>query len=74
MKRLKLSAIKEPILILAIAVILFQVLLSNLIGMGDNNYLLLGQPNMIFHALFLVLFTASIVKRSSMLYYYRKSY
>ncbi|MGN8225424.1 hypothetical protein [Gracilimonas sp. BCB1] len=61
-------------LIFAIVVILFQVLLSNFIGVGDNRYLLLGQPNMIFHALFLVLFSASIVKRASMLYYYRKSY
>lgn len=58
----------------AIIAILFQILLSNLFGEQGNSYLLIGQPNMIFHALFLVLFTGSIVKRSSMLYYYRKSY
>ena len=58
----------------AIVVILFQVLLSNLLGSTGSSYSLMGQSNMIFHALFLVLFTGSIVKRSSMIYYYRKSY
>jgi hypothetical protein len=58
----------------AIVAVLFQVLLSNLLGQPGSDYLLFGTPNMIFHALFLVLFSASIIKRSTMLYYYRKSY
>jgi hypothetical protein len=57
-----------------IVAILFQILLSNLLGKSGSEYLLFGQPKMIFHALFLVLFSASIIKRLTMIYHYRKSY
>jgi VanZ family protein len=61
-------------LTLMIVTILFQILLSNFLGKSASDYLLLGQPRMIFHALFLLLFSASIIKRSTMIYHYRKSY
>ena len=57
-----------------IVAILFQILLSNLLGKSGSEYLLFGQPKMIFHALFLVLFSASIIKRLTMIYHYLKSY
>ena len=53
-----------------IVAILFQILLSNLLGKSGSEYLLFGQPKM----LFLVLFSASIIKRLTMIYHYRKSY
>ncbi len=60
-------------LTIALVIIFFQVFISNLFGDQGSSYVLLGQPNMIFHALFLLLFTGSIVKRTTMIYYYRKS-
>jgi hypothetical protein len=57
-----------------IVAILFQILISNIMGEPSADYSLLGQPKMIFHALFLVLFSASIIKRLTMIYHYRKIY
>lgn len=58
----------------AIIVILFHIFLSNLFGEHESSYALIGQPNMIFHVLFLVLFGSSIIKRITMVYHYRKIY
>ncbi|MDR9417650.1 hypothetical protein [Gracilimonas sp.] len=58
----------------SIVVILIQVFLSNLFSEQGSAYELIGQPNMIFHALFLVLFSSSIIKRTTMIYHYRKIY
>lgn len=58
----------------SIVVILIQVFLSNLFNEQGSAYELIGQPNMIFHALFLVLFSSSIIKRMTMIYHYRKIY
>ncbi len=54
--------------------ILFQVFLSNLLGTEGSEYLLLGSANMIFHVLFIALFTSSMIKRITMIYHYRKEW
>lgn len=59
------------LLMVSIMVILFQIFFSNLIGEVGTKYLMLGSPQIIFHALFVVLFLSSMVKRATMIYYYR---
>ncbi|SMO61238.1 hypothetical protein [Gracilimonas mengyeensis] len=61
-------------LMVAIVFMLAQIFLSRIFGHEGSQYVLFGQPNMIFHALFLILFTSSIIKRGTMLYHYRKSF
>lgn len=61
-------------LTISIVAILFQFLLSNFFGRSGSDYLLFGSESMIFHALFIVLFASSLVKRTTMIYYYRKSF
>ena len=57
-----------------IVAILFQILLSNLLGNSNSSYALIGQPNMVFHTLFIILFTSSLIKRTTMIYHYRKDF
>jgi hypothetical protein len=54
--------------------ILFQMFLSNLFGEQGNNYLFLSSTSMIFHILFVVLFASSMIKRTTMIYHYRKEW
>jgi glucose uptake protein GlcU len=59
-------------LTVSIVAILFQMLLSNFFGVEGSQYLLLGSTSMIFHVLFIVLFSSSMIKRITMIYHYRK--
>ena len=61
-------------LMFSLVAILFQMFLSNLFGEAGNKYVILGSTAMIFHVLFTVLFTASIIKRATMIYHYRKEW
>lgn len=58
----------------AIVAILFQMLLSNFFGEHAGDFLLFGSASMVFHVLFIVLIVSSMIKRTTMIYYYRKSW
>lgn len=55
----------------SIVFVLVQIFLSNILGEPESAYLMLGSPEMVFNALFVLLFLSSIVKRATMIYYYR---
>lgn len=58
----------------AIVAILFQMLLSNFFGEHASDFLLFGSTSMVFHVLFTVLIVSSMIKRTTMIYHYRKSW
>lgn len=58
----------------AVAAIAVNVLLSDIIRQAGGNHVIFDTPYMTFHALVIVLFITEITKSSTQLYYYLKSY
>lgn len=61
-------------LMVAIVFILVQIPLSEVFGQVSELHELLGSKRVIFHALFIIILTATLIKRGTMIYYYRKDF
>lgn len=57
-----------------IAVLLIQVLLSKVLGHFDRLFETMSTSTFMLHVLFIVLMLASLIRRTTQLYYYRKDY
>lgn len=58
-------------LMVAISIILVNIFLSGVLGDISEIHDFLGNKRITFHALFITLFTASFIKRTTMIYHYR---
>ena len=55
-----------------IAVLLVQVLVSNVFDGVNNWFTIVAKPSFVLHAMFVLLLLSSLVRRGTQLYYYRR--
>ena len=61
-------------IVAVIVVVLVQLFLSGIFGSVHEIYSSLGEKRVLFHVLILSLFTSSVIRRSIMIYHYRKDF
>ena len=54
--------------------ILVQIPLTQVFGQVSEIHEMLGSKRVIFHALFITILIATLIKRGTMIYHYRKSF
>ncbi len=61
-------------LMVAIIFIIVQIPISEFLGQVSELHQMLGSKRVIFHALFITILMATLIKRTTMIYHYRKSF
>lgn len=61
-------------LMVAIIFIIVQIPLSEVLGQVSELHEVLGSKTVIFHGLFITILIATLIKRTTMIYHYRKSF
>lgn len=74
----KIEAIANKIaynfLIVVIVVVLVHMFISGIFESVNDNYAHLADKKILFHVLILSLFVSSVIRRSTMIYHYRKDF
>lgn len=61
-------------IVAVLLVVLVQLFLSGIFGSVNEIYASLGEKRVLFHILILALFASSLIRRSVMIYHYRKDF
>lgn len=61
-------------IVAVVVVVLVQLFLSGIFGSINEIYSTLGEKKTLFHVLILALFTSSLIRRTIMIYHYRKDF